>query len=95
MSLWTVTLEKPGRPDRQVIVGYLSPWMELPVDRISVWQSWDEDRLLLCHASQTIFIETYALMSLNPDTAKAWAEYRSIRRSHELPRKFNPARLPA
>lgn len=95
MALWTVTLEKPGREDKRVIMGHLAPWLELPVDRLSVTRSWDDWRELTCYVDRTIFIETYALMSMNPDTAQAWAEFRSLRRSNELPRKFDPARLPA
>lgn len=94
MALWAVTLEKPGREDKQITMEHLAPWLELVVDRLSVSRGWDEWCEIIS-TDRTIFIETYALTSMNPDTGRAWAQFRSIRRSHVLPRKFNPARLPA
>lgn len=95
MSLWTVTLEKPGREDKQVIVGYLAPKLELPVDRLCVNRGWQDWHDLPTGPDLTIFIETYVLTAMNPDTARAWASFRSLRRSHELYRKGDPSRLPA
>jgi hypothetical protein len=93
MTWWTVILEKPGREDRRVQVGQLAPTLELPVDRLSFSDGFGSWRPLPTY-DRGIFIETYILTAMNPDTKTAWAEFRKLRRSHELARHFDPARLP-
>lgn len=92
--MYTVTLRKPGRPDSvQHMVPHLGARIELPVDRLSVSRGWSDWHDLPIHDT-TIFIETYEVKSVDP-SGKVLAVFAHMRRSHELSRRFDPARLPA
>ncbi len=95
MSPYVVTLRKPGREDKFYEVAYLAPRLELAVNRLhcshDVYKDWYELRMY----DTGIFLETYLIEYVDCAQQQATAIFRSIRRSHELARTFNPARLPA
>lgn len=89
---YTVVLRKPGRLDTLYPLPYLGARIERVVDRYSRTDSVDAWRTLSCYYDPSIFIETYRPTTL--EGMQVVAEFVSMRRSHELPRHFDPARLP-
>lgn len=87
---WTVTLYKPGRPERVFEnVPFLGARIELPVDRLSYRMiSWEDRQGMIPQ-----FVETYIIFQITK--THAWADYAGLRRTPEFPRHFNPSRLPA
>ncbi len=91
---YAVTLRKPGRPDQVYDpVPHVGARVELPVDRYMIFRSVDDWRELTCGFDSSIFTEYYDIQSI--EGRNVLAVYSGMRRQHELPRTFDPARLPA